>query len=436
MKKYEMVYQKYRNDILNGYLKKHEYLPSIRESVTLFHVSKTSVEHAYSLLMMEGYINSKEKKGYYVSIDTERIQLHKNYDLRTYKKEHNTIKYDLRSHTILPDTFDLNIWKKYIREAYTNFSFLSTYGEVQGEYDLREALCKYAYQERKVLTTPEHIVVSSNFQSLMFLLCGLFPKDSIIGMEESGFEQAEQVFASYGLKCIKIKSTPQGIDLTDLKKYSIDFLYINSADCGTLKKSIDSNLRKELLQYTSKHHILIIEDDHNGELNYMSDASYAMQGFAINDNVIYCGSFSRLLPPSIRISYMVLNKTYYEQYNHNIHAYAPMTSKLEQQALARYIREGYLKKQLRKLKKEYHRKCSYMQSILNQYFNNYYLEEAALRFHIPVINNINTIIKLCNIKGIAVEGYKEESICISFAGIRKKDMKEAIQLLSDIMKEI
>lgn len=435
MKKYEIVYQKYRNDIISGYLKKNDPLPSIRESVALFKVSKTSVEHAYSLLMMEGYINSKEKKGYYVCIDKERILLHQNFDSRIYKKQTNPIRYDFRSHTILPNTFDLNIWKKYMREAFSNSLFLSTYGETQGEYDLREALCQYAYQERNVLCTPNDIIVSSNFQSLLFLLCGFFPKNIIIGMEEHSFAQAEQVFRSYGFSCIKIKSNEEGIDIEDLKKYDLDVLYINSADSGLLKKALSFNHKEMLLSYTQEKNILIIEDDHNGELNYTSSSTYAMQGYAHDDNVIYCGSFSRLLPPSIRISYMVLNKKYLSLYKQSMKNYSPMTSKIEQQALARYIRDGHLKKQLRKLKKEYRIKYNFMNSLLSSTFSNYYLEEAALRFHIPLPNNINihSIINDCIKHKIAIELYNNHEICISFAGILKEDMQDAILLLSKII---
>lgn len=437
MKKYEIVYQKYRYDILNGFLKQNEFLPSIRESVELFKTSKTSVEHAYELLMSEGYIESQEKIGYFVSIDQERIQLHKNFDEYLQKKETKNIQYDLRSNTILPTTFDLNIWKKYMREAYNQSSFLSTYGETQGEYDLRIALSQYAYQQRNVLSTYENIIVSSNLQSLLFLLCGLFPKDITIGMEESGFAQAEQVFSSYGIHCIKIKSCNDGIDINDLKQYHIDILFMISSDCGKQKKAISPSLRNTLLEYTSQNNILIIEDDHNGELNYMTSPSFAMQGYAKNDHVIYCGSFSRLLPPSIRISYMVLNQKYLKLYQANQNHYSPMSSKLEQQALAKYICDGHLKKQLRKLKKEYHTKCIYMHSLLSQYFSSFYLEEAALRFHIPlsITDSFDYILEKCYEKNIAIEIYNNENICVSFAGISIEDMDKAISMLYHIIKE-
>ena len=76
MKKYEMVYQKIRNDILEGFLKNHAKLPSIRQSCQIFKMSQTTIQHAYDQLLIEGYIINKPQSGYFVDIGHEIIQLH------------------------------------------------------------------------------------------------------------------------------------------------------------------------------------------------------------------------------------------------------------------------------------------------------------------------------------------------------------------------
>ena len=77
MKKYEVIYHKFKEDILNGYLKKQDRLPSIRQACELFKVSQTTVEHAYSLLAMDGYIEPVRKSGFIVALSQGRVQQHK-----------------------------------------------------------------------------------------------------------------------------------------------------------------------------------------------------------------------------------------------------------------------------------------------------------------------------------------------------------------------
>lgn len=129
------------------------------------------------------------------------------------------------------------LWKKYLQDVLQNNRHLTSYGDSQGEIELREALSLYAYKMRGVLSHPEHILITANFQSLLFIFMGLIPANSRIGMEYQEKSQAKRVFESYGFKIIEIRSNDDGIDLEDLKNKPIDLLYINSS-CQGLKKNL------------------------------------------------------------------------------------------------------------------------------------------------------------------------------------------------------
>ena len=435
MKKYEFIYDKFRQDILQGFIKNKQQLPSIRESCQIFKTSQTTVEHAYNKLLIEGYITSKPQIGYFVSIDEARIKLHQQHD--TYHSLHKPIHYtyDFRSQTISQDSFEISTWKRYLKDVLENKSEMSTYGDSQGELVLREALCQYTYKTRGVLSHPERILVGSNYQSLLFILAGLIPRDSIIGMEYQEASQAKRVFESYGFQVISIKSLDNGIDLSDLKNYSLDFLYINSACQGLKRKPVSTNLRDQLLQYTANHHITIIEDDYNGELTYASKDHYAMQGMSKHDHVIYCGSFSRLLLPSLRISYLVFNQKYYDIYREHKNEYGPTASKLEQLAFSKYIVDGYLTKHVKKLKKEYKEKNNIMLHALHQYFPYpFYLDEAYLCYHILFPNiNEKQFLEICKKHNIAVNPMKNNQLSLSFASIPAKQINNAIKIMHQII---
>lgn len=435
MKKYEIVYEKYKNDILDGFLLNHQLLPSIRQSCKLFKASQTTIEHAYDKLMAEGYIVSKPQIGYFVDIDEERIKLHKQID--QYQVHHEVISYiyDFRSQTVSQDSFEVNIWKRYLKDVLDDMTNMSTYGDSQGEYALREALCQYAYKTRGVLCHPSQILVGSNYQSLLFVLCGLFDKSTVIGMEYQENSQAKRVFESYGYHIEMIKSNNDGIDINDLKNHQIDILYINSASQGLKRKPISQRLRNQLLHFTQKKNIFIIEDDYNGELTYYSKDRYALQGFSHTDNVIYCGSFSRLLLPSLRMSYMVFNQHYYHIYKSFKKQYGPTASKLEQLAFSRYIVDGYLQKHLKKLKKEYREKNKYMLKALEKYIHfPFYLDEAYLCYNIQLHDiDEEKFINGCQKKQIAVNSIHNHQLSISFASLPLLEIDNAIKQLSEIM---
>lgn len=237
MKKYEQIYQKYKDDIFNGFLIHGQQLPSIRESCQLFQCSQTTVERAYDQLVSEGYITSKPQTGYFVIINEARIKLHKKISQYHFHQQPICYDYDLRSQTVYYDSQEMLLWKKYLQDVLQNNRHLTSYGDSQGEIELREALSLYAYKMRGVLSHPEHILITANFQSLLFIFMGLIPANSRIGMEYQEKSQAKRVFESYGFKIIEIRSNDDGIDLEDLKNKPIDLLYINSS-CQGLKKNL------------------------------------------------------------------------------------------------------------------------------------------------------------------------------------------------------
>ena len=107
MKKYEVIYHKYKEDIINGHLVEEERLPSIRQACELFKVSQTTVEHAYSLLVMDGYIQPVFKAGYVVCLSNDQAQLHKQMEEYTVEHAPTSFQYDFRSRSVSYDSFEI-----------------------------------------------------------------------------------------------------------------------------------------------------------------------------------------------------------------------------------------------------------------------------------------------------------------------------------------
>lgn len=433
---YLQLTRKIEQDIAQGYLKKGDRLPSIRKLSQSLNLSRTTIENAYEKLCDDGYIISSAKRGFYVNISTEDAIIREQIISSPRKSIHSKILYDFSSSSIDPQCFDAKLWKRYIRDILDNEQKIYTYGDPQGEIELRYALQRYAYTMRGVLCKEEQIIIGSSFQSLLYQLCGLLPKTQVIAMEAPGFSKAKQVFRDYGFSIVELPRKCDGLDLEALQKSKPTILYLHSAAVGHHKKPLSIKQRQAILSWAIQHHVLIIEDDHNGELRYLSKPMPAMQGMDTSEQVIYIGSFSKLLLPSLRIGYMVLNQKYSTQFKKYKQNYSPTSSKIEQLALAHYIIDGHLEKQIRRSKKRYEYRSRSLLQICQSIFPEWisYIEEASLRIHMqaPFPYDFNNLVKQAYEKQILLQVNETGDILLSFTSVQIEDFDYVLNIIRDL----
>lgn len=436
---YLQLCKKIKKDITDGYLNKDDQLPSIRKMADNLNLSRTTVETAYQQLCLEGYVYALANRGYFIQIEQQDAK-HRVQVLNTIiEPVKNNIKYDFSSDSIDPLCFDLPLWKRYIKESLEDKNSIYTYGDPQGEIILRSALQRYTYTMRGVLCNMDQIVIGSSFQSLLQLLCSLSNSPKVVAMEECGFAMAEQVFEDYNYQLIKIPMLNEGISIDYLKKQKIDILYLNSAAVGKSKKPLPLTQRNELLKWAKENQVLIIEDDHNGELRYISKNMPALQGIDISNQIVYIGSFSKLLMPSLRIGYMVLPESLNSNYQKRKPFYSPTASKIEQIALAHYIIDGHLEKQIKKSKKRYEYKSKIMFATCKEVFPDWIisLEETALRIrlHTSTYFSSKILLERASKHHIRIQ-CDQGDILLSFTSISVEQIKPALLTLKQLWNEV
>ncbi|EOS59886.1 hypothetical protein C815_01909 [Firmicutes bacterium M10-2] len=427
MKKYKTVYDYYRNAILDGYLKKNDALPSIRKACEQFQCSQTTIEHAYEQLVLDGYIEAIEKVGYRVRLEEAQIKLHRKMEEIPSLAQEDHYELDFRPRSVAIQANDVQMWKRYIRQAF-ELDIMNTYGDPQGEFALRQALSLYAYKNRGVMCRTSQVLVGPNYQTLLFVLCGMFDVPGIVGMEKPFHPQAQRVFESYGWEIREVDLSHEN----ELEE--IDVLYINSASTGEHKEPLKPSMRDHILAQAQIHDFLIIEDDYNGELTYRSRSRRAMFSYDTNDRVLYCGSFSRLLLPSVRISYVVLNEMWTQYYLSHKTEYGPMASKLEQIAFANYIADGHLDRHVRKLKRDYKEKSLCMEAALEKKGYTYYLNEAYLSYMVKLDVDPYTFHEKAKEAKVGMSEIEKGWVELSFASIEQDQIESAITLFDQIVK--
>lgn len=432
---YLQIYQSIKENIENGNIAEEVKLPSIRKLAEDLSLSRTTIENAYAQLCAEGYILNVPQKGYYVQSAQYLMKnsLAENMGASAPVSKSKIFKYDFSGKSVDIGTINLKLWKKYMRNILNCEDLITSYGHPQGEPQLRSALSHYSYSVRGVCARENEIVIGAGTQPLLYLICGLIKHyGTTVAMEGTGFSHAKQVFADCGLKTVNIESDRSGIQLKSLKESGARILLVNPSGNLSTGKTIKMDRRLELIAWAKKTNSIIIEDDYNGELRYSTHPIPAMQGYC-KDHVIYMGSFSKLLLPSVRLSYMTLPKNLLMQYAQKISKYNQTASKIEQLALGEYIVNGQLERHLRKLRKLYSEKSTHLQNCLKSAFKqeaSVFLKETSLAVSVYLKQSINIIelekeLAKQGIK-IIVSGGQENQFDLSFSGIPSALIKEAV----------
>ncbi len=352
-KLYMQIYDYYKNLIESGKLPEGSKLPSIRRCANERNVSKTTVEQGYMCLCDDGYILPKSQSGYYVS---KRGNATKKAEIKDENpKQKNAIIYDFASAGVDAESFNMDIWRRYVKSALRQTEKLLFYGEPQGEYDLRREIANYARETRNCVCTEENIVIGAGVQTLLSILCPLLKNKKTVCFDDLSYRQGTAVFTDYGFRVIDNREKSNII-------YTSPSYSTRWGDIMSVKDRFD------LTEYARKTGKVIIEDDYGSEFRYFNRPTPSLQSLDGGENVVYLGTFSKLLLPSIRISFMILPQSLVSEYNKKKHLYNQTVSKADQIALCSYIRDGHLNSQIRKSRKLYMQKSKILTDLLIENF--------------------------------------------------------------------
>ncbi len=352
---YMEVYEYYRRLILDVKMTPGSKMPSLRKCSQELKLSRTTIETAYLQLAADGYIMAKAQSGYYVT----EIASHQPKSDQCGRHNTTHYRYDLASSGVDKESFRFDLWSRYMKSALRQNERMLTYGEPQGEVDFRETLSDYIRERRNILCSPDDIVVGASFQSLLQILCPLihevYPEFHQVSFPNPSFVHGSTILGDYGYEI-------------HYRDKDCDVVYVSPAHMTKWGEIMPVKRRLELLKYADEQKHLVIEDDFENEFVYFQKPTPSLFGLSGGQGVIYIGSFSRLLLPSIRISFMILPQELLEAYKRKSQNYNQTASKAEQIALCQFIRDGHLAAQTRRLKRLYSSKLKQLRSSVRQVF--------------------------------------------------------------------
>ncbi len=432
---YKQLAAYFQHEILKKHLKTEDKLPSIRELVRDLKISRTTVLSAYQELLSLGYIKSIPQKGYIVALPEN---FPKETSLQPNDSTPSAIQYNFSNNYIDTNTFDASLWRRYVSRVLSTPSAFAGYGDPQGELYLRKILAKYSYDARGVVCEPDQIIVGAGLQSLLDIILPLLDTGKkSVGLEEPGFPQAEQILRNFGW--CKVPFDPEKSSAATAPR-----LIIISPANPYKGSSLTARAKNNLIAISRQPKHYLIEDDYNGEFRYLATPTPALHSFGNSQQIIYLGSFSRTMLPSLRISYLVLPRPLLPLYEKVKKNYNQTSSTIEQLALAQYIEDGCLAKHVKKIRTLYKQKNALLRKALKKYFRaqvtilNF---TSGLHLHISLKDPHKADVLAARalqkgIKIIPVMGGKahKPEFLLSFAGIAEKDIDRGIKALSNIFQ--
>ena len=433
LSRYIRVYTYYKELILSEKLLAGNKLPSIRKAAQQFQMSRTTMESAYLLLAAEGYIISKPQSGYYVTNIAQKKKKQVSVSSTKKEQEEQKIRYDFVTSSVDRESFKFEVWRRYMKSALRQDERLLSYGEPQGEQDFREVLCEYLKKERSVVCNPDQIVIGAGVQSLLNILCPLLSERRQVCFYNKEFLQGCAVFEDYGFE---FKN-----NLQDLEQ---GVYYVSPSQMTKWGGVMSIKERLNLIQDASERGIYIIEDDYNSEFRYFQRPTPSLQGLAGGRGVIYLGTFSKMLLPSIRMSFMILPPELIDGYEKRKNMYNQTASKAEQIAITQFIRDGHLASQIRKSRKIHLAKAMELTKVIKRIFGTSVKAEVGeMGFHVYLYmeteKNLKEVVGMAKKKGIAVmpQPYSSETgekvIMLNCANVAVEDYEAAMVLLKECL---
>lgn len=449
---YMQLYKYIKDEILSGNITSETKLPSIRTLAKDLKLSKNTIESAYEQLIAEGYVKSKNRSGLYAEQIETGFKNSKSDSLSLFKEkspEHNNaiIRYDFSSGQIDLPSFPYDQFKKILGRCVDEYSKeLLLYGDHKGDYGLRYEIAKYIHHSRGVICSPEQIIIASGTQQSLNLLCQILSNFHLCAaFEEPSYLGAKAVFKHFNFNITPIPLDEDGIDINFLNESKSKIVYVTPSHQYPYGMVMPISKRLKLLHWAKENDGIIIEDDYDGEFRYKGKPIPSLQGLDESGSVIYLGSFSKSLMPSMRISYFVLPKKLFKIYEQQYKIYEQPVPRLLQKSLEIFMKEGYWDKHLRKSKVLYKKKQEMLIISITKYLGkNVTIIGADSGLHILLkINtkmNEHELIEKALDSGVKVNPVSvnwidpplnsQPVVFLGFAGIEIGDIPIAIKTLS------
>ena len=342
---YIQLYEQLRNAVIAGRYPYGSKLPSKRTLSEELGVSVVTVEHTLSLLTDEGYIEPRERSGYYVTY-SENEQFAAPGPAGLPPRPH--------IHAPTPEeSFPFSVLALAMRRV------ISDYGEAllekcpnAGAEELREAIAAYLRRSRGFEVTKEQIVIGAGAEYLYSLIVQTLGREKVYAIERPSYEKIEAVYRANGATLRLLELGPNGIRTDALKGCDADVLHITPYRSFPSGVTANAAKRREYVRWAQEAGRTIVEDDFESEFTLSSKPEETVFSLSKEKNVIYLNTFSITVAPSVRAGYLVLPEPLLERFQRTAGFYSCTVPAFEQYLLARLLDNGDFERHINRVRRK------------------------------------------------------------------------------------
>lgn len=472
---YQSLYAHIRAAILSGELIRGTKLPSTRALAEELKISRNTVLNAYRQLLAEGYLEGKEGSGTFVAhvlpeslLAAPRPAAREAKAVQRRRAESPQPVFSERARAqimaamapadgTLPrpfvpeapalDAFPFQLWTRLVVRQARRMPLNSfSYQDSSGYRPLREAIATHVTVSRQVHCKPEQVMIVSGSQGALDLAARMLinPGDPV-WLEDPGYSGARGAFLGASAHIIPVPIDTEGlvVDIGIERAPDARLVYLTPSHQFPLGVTMSLPRRLGLLDWAKRANTYLIEDDYDSEFRFAARPLATLQGLDDAERVIYVGTFSKVLFPSLRIGYMILPPALIDSFlkvRRLIDIHSPM---LEQAALADFILEGHFARHLRRMRTLYAERRSTLLEAARALPLEIDSPEAGIHCIGWLPDGMDDLavagkaaeykLNLTPISSFSIEPLTRNGLLLGYGGFNTKEIKEGVRRLGALL---
>ncbi len=381
--KHRQIYERMRQAVLKGELPAKSRIPSSRSLAAQLGVSRMTVVNAYDQLFAEGYLVGKIGAGTFVAgelpegllqmpemravkttaVFSRELNLSRQGrqmvgDLDALLCEHSANRFvPFQNGLTAIDSFPFDTWAR-IAARWNRHAPPKTLasGDLAGFFPLREAIAAHLKSARGVRCQPEQVIITAGAQQALALISSVFlePGDEV-WIEDPGYTSARSLFSLSRTKLIPVPVDEDGLDFKAAFEQSKNpkLIYVTPSHQYPLGATMSVARRLSLIETARKAGAWIIEDDYDSEYRYSGHPLASLQGLDQNGRVLYVGTFSKTIFPSLKLGCLVVPPDLIDVFSAARMINGAHSPLIDQAVLAEFISEGHFARHVRRMRTLY-----------------------------------------------------------------------------------
>ncbi|SHK72829.1 MocR-like pyridoxine biosynthesis transcription factor PdxR [Epilithonimonas mollis] len=441
-------------DIHSGRLNPGDALPGSRNLAQLLKVNRNTVVEALNVLLIEGWLVSKERQGTFVAgtlPDFKEVNHNKliiTTSIST-KNKHYHLQFDdgHPDSKIAPITELARAYRQLFNQK-AKWQMMG-YSDQYGNLEFRKAIVQMLNHQRGMQVNEHNICITRGSQMAMYLTVQcLLTKGDFVMVENPGYKPAWKAFENAGAKLLPVNVDKEGLITDDVRNYlksgkKIKAIYVTPHHQYPTTATLSLKRRLDLIHLSNQYGFTIIEDDYDNEFHYGYRPLLPLSSYTELQNYVYIGTMSKVVAPALRIGYLVSNNQTLVENTGNLRKIIDVQGDgIMEQAVFQLIKDGTIKRHIKKATNHYKSKRDFMAALLNKHISNkasYTLPEGGLAFWIEPIqpvdwSKVSEKLEKISIKIITPDTYSFDKtangIRLGYGSLSKIELEEGIITLA------